>query len=567
MKKSLALIIFFYLAFATRAQTFVQAYKNTTCGLSYVQATVNLNKRTTDNVDGKDQPATLTISGIPANAVIKEAYCWFSIIRQSAPQTFSLTNPVGITKNYTASSVASSSAANGTCWKPNGAATTLYRVSVLDIIDLCTPNGNYLLKGLPYAPNGANINIPDANGLTFFIVYQEINAEFKGTLYIEDGLDIRTSGASTTQYLQNAAAGINFPVLSADNRAFLVVSDVESAATSYTINYSQQQSVAGSGPYVWNYAEIKTTFSNVQSNVPFGIIGSGGDCYALSLMGIYFAESEASCKSKASEWVNAGADDSLCGTNSYQLKGTKSAGVNTIEWKTKGSGTFNNANNLNATYTCSASDFAKGSLRFYLYATSMNGFLCLVPQDSVDLSIQNPCLQVLGIQDLQFSGKITGVGNSITWKDDSEKKKKYILEKLSAQNNVIILAENTLPTFTFIDKNLNNIENEYRLKCMNTNGAISYSNIIVINNQNTITQLQVYISSDNLHVQCEANLGIATIEILNNLGKPVFNSKLELKAGSNSYDFELDPLLQAGFYIFRLRSAETFITKAFIKSR
>ncbi len=64
--------------------------------------------------------------------------------------------------------------------------------------------------------------------------------------------------------------------------------------------------------------------------------------------------------------VNAGTDITLCPTNTVGLTGTMSANASNPMWSTSGTGTFSTPNNLNSTYSPSASDITAGTVTLTL---------------------------------------------------------------------------------------------------------------------------------------------------------------------------------------------------------
>ena len=84
--------------------------------------------------------------------------------------------------------------------------------------------------------------------------------------------------------------------------------------------------------------------------------------------------------------VDAGLDQTICGTNPVILLAGSISGATAGIWSTSGSGTFSpNTSNLNTSYTASLSDVAVGSITIYL--TSVGNGNCNAEVDSMTLDI------------------------------------------------------------------------------------------------------------------------------------------------------------------------------------
>jgi hypothetical protein len=83
--------------------------------------------------------------------------------------------------------------------------------------------------------------------------------------------------------------------------------------------------------------------------------------------------------------VDAGNDQTICATSPLLLIGTVTGGAGTGQWTTNGSGQFDDAEQLDATYTFSAADTAAGSIIVVLSATNLSG--CAAVMDTVLIDI------------------------------------------------------------------------------------------------------------------------------------------------------------------------------------
>ncbi|MBN4072204.1 gliding motility-associated C-terminal domain-containing protein [Flavobacteriales bacterium AH-315-E23] len=121
--------------------------------------------------------------------------------------------------------------------------------------------------------------------------------------------------------------------------------------------------------------------------------------------------------------VSAGPDDTICADNTYTLSGTMGGTANTITWTTSGSGSFDNAALLAATYTLSTADSLAGAVTLYITTNDPDGGgPCLNTIDSMLLTIDPLPTVVAGpdvtiCQDSVFTlaGAMGGASASVTW--------------------------------------------------------------------------------------------------------------------------------------------------------
>lgn len=97
---------------------------------------------------------------------------------------------------------------------------------------------------------------------------------------------------------------------------------------------------------------------------------------------------------------SAGVDNFVCETSSFQCQGN-AANYSTVNWTTSGTGTFNNANTLNAVYTPSAADITAGSVTLTLNAVGAS-----TSSDNMLLTILKPSTAVAGANTAICSGTI-----------------------------------------------------------------------------------------------------------------------------------------------------------------
>ncbi len=232
------------------------------CGLNYVQASVRLGQRSP--IGGAVQPATFTISGIPAGAIIEQAYLWADASGNGAAMTATVTNTSNLSGNYPMALVGS---AADKCWGYQGSHT--YRA---DVTSAVSGNGNYLISGLLTGTSN------DVDGATLFIVYSNPASAVRGSLIIYDGA-IELSGGNISATISGFTACSN----ATGAKAFCMIGDMQLNNTIVTMNGTI-------APYVfnwWNFIEVNTAVAGGQTNSALNV-NSVNDCINFCVAGLYY---------------------------------------------------------------------------------------------------------------------------------------------------------------------------------------------------------------------------------------------------------------------------------------
>jgi hypothetical protein len=287
-------------------------YQASKCGLNYTTATQRLGQRFSPV--GVPQPATFSIAGIPAGAVIERAYVWSDASGNGAPFNITVVNPI-------ASSFTIASALVGSdvdkCWGYPGSHT--YRADVTSTI---SGNGNYTLSGFPTSVSSGGTN--DIDGATMMVIWSVPSAAFAGDIIIWDGAIVNTVvNGSVSQTINgfNACSSGTF-----NARAFVGVGDFQFPNNTVTLN--------GNPPFTvtawnwWNYVDQPTTVTAGQSSSLFGVFAPG-DCYNLSFAGLYY---QSNCTQNCFVPCEAKPDFKWDGCNPVQFQGYNNAPANVVSW-------------------------------------------------------------------------------------------------------------------------------------------------------------------------------------------------------------------------------------------
>lgn len=159
-----------------------------------------------------------------------------------------------------------------------------------------------------------------------------------------------------------------------------------------------------------------------------------------------------------------------------------STNVNVVEWTTSGTGTFNNPNVLNPTYTPSAADIAAGSVTL-----TLGSLACPNVSDDALVNTNNTTC-VLPIILSHFSGSVDNCTVNLNWTTDTEDLFSHFLVQKSIDGTVFNTikkvdskgGENITARYSFTDKDQLAKRNYYRLGMVDNDGATAYSDIIQV---------------------------------------------------------------------------------------
>ncbi|MFI5150662.1 MAG: hypothetical protein ACHQRM_13065, partial [Bacteroidia bacterium] len=263
------------------------SYNNTACGLNYTIGSVVIEQRTVGvnptPPAGQIQPATISISGIPACAIITKAFLYVDESGNGPAITATLQNPASASANYPMTIIGQDA---DKCWGSLGyTGTYSYRADVTASI---SGNGNYLVSGLPVVPApGPN----DVDGATLIIIYQDNAATYTGTMLIADGAHV-----STGSNLSDNITGFTTCAATSSASTFLIIADMQrigdmnvsfnSATPNFTYPAASQS--------WWDCMQTTTSLTSGQTNYTLAT-ADPGDCYNIVAFGLYFQSTCIAC--------------------------------------------------------------------------------------------------------------------------------------------------------------------------------------------------------------------------------------------------------------------------------
>lgn len=247
-------------------------YVNTQCGLGYVHGRVKLGKR--GSIAGVNQPAPITITGLPPCFQILKAYLYCGGSGNGIAINASVTNPATTNSIFPMTMIG---AHVDKCWGYAG--TRNYRA---DITALITGNGNYIVSGIPTnPPNVGN----DMDGASIIIIYADPTQNWTGSIVIGDGCQVGIGGTQT-----NTLTGFVSCGASTFAQGFYIVSDMQNVGV-YNMKMNSPVNnfiYPNGGQNWWDYCVgAASPVTAGQNSFPFGV-SSAGDCYNIVVEGMYW---------------------------------------------------------------------------------------------------------------------------------------------------------------------------------------------------------------------------------------------------------------------------------------
>ena len=240
-------------------------YNVSKCGLNFIEISQKLGQRFTPA--GVPQPAPFVVSGLQLCDSIEKAYLWVEGSGTGAAQTATIQPPIGPSQNFPLTLIGTGP---DKCW--GYTSTVTYRVDVTSII---TGNGSYDISGL-FTSNVTPGE--DMDGATLVIIYSDKMATYQGTLVIDDGCIEVSGGVANYNMNYNPVCGVT-----SNAKAFCCVGDIQFAVTSIALNGSPTTFAWD----WWNYVVTPTTVNLAQTVSNFNL-NTGGDCFNLCVVGLYY---------------------------------------------------------------------------------------------------------------------------------------------------------------------------------------------------------------------------------------------------------------------------------------
>lgn len=294
------------------AQQITQSYKRSACGLNFIHRSAKITTRES-NPAGNPTPLTFNITELGNCRRVEKAFVWFGLSYRNAAgaqKTVTISNPEGNTSTINAAIIGTH---GHKCWGEVG--TRAYRA---DVTSMITGNGNYII-------NLSSDNW-ETDGLTFVIVYRDLQANYEGHIQFDDGLiTVPTSNTTTSHTMTNINACGNSVTAS----GFMVVADLQRQFnTNEQANFNFNGTNRSLQANFWNSEVSNTNVTQGQNNYSYSIT-PGVDCYSLIMTGLYYRTTTCSTCPEILAVNAAASTTTICSGDDITLTGS---GANNYQW-------------------------------------------------------------------------------------------------------------------------------------------------------------------------------------------------------------------------------------------
>ena len=179
---------------------------------------------------------------------------------------------------------------------------------------------------------------------------------------------------------------------------------------------------------------------------------------------------------------------------------------------------------------------------------------------------------ILPVELLKFQAQPTKNGNLLNWQTATEVNVSHFDIERSSEGKSFqkigeTKAEGKAATYEYLDKYPLSTTTYYRLKMNDLDGTSSYSNIVSVANKKKGLRAKVYpnpFGDDlTLDISTEKNTDL-TIEVMDILGRQVFQSKAENTEGSFQLPISLKQV-PSGNYFLKISDGQTIIEQKIVK--
>jgi hypothetical protein len=224
--------------------------------------------------------------------------------------------------------------------------------------------------------------------------------------------------------------------------------------------------------------------------------------------------------------------------------------------------------NADGTFTFTPNTGFTGNTASFTYSVTDNGFTPLTATATVTINFPQQTI-TLPVKLKEFNGSLNNNKAKLTWsvEDNESGNHFYIQRSEDGKNfsNAIMLMNSSkigVEVYEFSEQLPFANGAYYRLKIVNNDQSVAYSNIVLLKAQNSPTanttairvlqnpfigntiQLQVYTETDE----------IQTISLYDMSGTTLYTKQIRLQKGGNSLSVNLEKLLSKGTYLLETRS-------------
>jgi hypothetical protein len=209
-----------------------------------------------------------------------------------------------------------------------------------------------------------------------------------------------------------------------------------------------------------------------------------------------------------------------------------------------------------------------GNTASFTYSVTDNGFTPLTATATVVINYPQQTV-TLPVRLKEFNGSLNNNKAKLTWSVEENESGNhfYIQRSEDGKNfsNVIMVMNSSkigAEVYEFSEQLPFANGAYYRLKIVNNDQSVAYSNIVVLKAQNlssantTIRVLQNPLIGNTIHLQVYSEMDeVQTISLYDMSGTTLYTKQIRLQKGTNSLSVHLEKLLSKGTFLLETRSS------------
>lgn len=177
------------------------------------------------------------------------------------------------------------------------------------------------------------------------------------------------------------------------------------------------------------------------------------------------------------------------------------------------------------------------------------------------------CYIVLPVKLQDFKGQVTATGNTLTWNAaDESSLSHYTIERKNGNGSFTAIGRKDISlsggnehSYLFDDNNPSKGVNQYRLRLVNKNGTVTYSNVVALQNDKAEKWYSIYPNPvrDMLTIDFKVTKKHSyRISLINAIGQVIGNRSFTAD-GNSKLQLPRTPAMIKGMYIIRIEDVET----------
>jgi hypothetical protein len=272
------------------------------------------------------------------------------------------------------------------------------------------------------------------------------------------------------------------------------------------------------------------------------------------------------------------------GPNAYLITPKLDFGVDTVYWKnvstsstgtisvyysTNDGGSWTLAETITSTGTGCDNYFTKiniataNKIKFQAQSSTSADL------DNITITSVNAIVPVkFGDINLSFTNGIAKINWNVLLEINTEK---YHIERSATGRDFVAvgsLSASNAKAYSFIDAAPLNVTGFYRIKAVDKDGKLSYSNVVRLNTKKLNTEVLVTpnpITNGTVNLQLNNfTKSTYTVSLFDASGRIAFTNKLNVEAGSSAQTLQLPNIIAKGMYQLQITNGSTKINKAVV---